>query len=64
LEYKIKEYRLEKGLSIEELAEKCGISRTYMNLIEIGKVENISTKVLVKIAKSLDKKIDDILILR
>ncbi|WP_300398241.1 helix-turn-helix transcriptional regulator [Faecalicoccus sp.] len=64
MEYKIKEYRLEKGLSIEELAEKCGISRTYMNLIEIGKVENISTKVLVKIAKSLDKKIDDILILR
>jgi len=64
LEYRIKEYRLEKGLSIEELAEKCGISRTYMNLIEIGKVENISTKVLVKIAKSLDKKIDDILILQ
>lgn len=64
MEYRIKEYRLEKGLSIEELAEKCGISRTYMNLIEIGKVENISTKVLVKIAKSLDKKIDDILILQ
>ena len=64
LEYRIKKYRLEKGLSITELAKKCGISREYMSLIESGKVENISTKLLVSIAKSLDKKIDDILILR
>ena len=64
LEYRIKQYRLEKGLSITELAKKCGVSREYMSLIESGKVPNISTRLLVNIAKSLDRKIDDILILQ
>lgn len=61
--YKIKEYRVEKGYSIQELADKVGISRTYMSQIENGKVENIGTKLLVAIARCLDKKVDDILFL-
>lgn len=61
--YKIEEYRKEKGYSIQELANKVGVSRTYMSQIENGKVSNISTKLLVAIAKALDKKIDDILFL-
>ena len=63
MKYKIKEFRLEKGLTIQELADKSGISRVYLSQIENGNVDNIGTKTLVSIAKSLDKKVDDILIL-
>lgn len=61
--YKIKEYRLEKGYTLQQLADDVGISRVYMGQIENGKVDNIGTKLLISIAKCLDKKIEDILIL-
>lgn len=63
MRYKIKEYRLEKGYSIQGMADMLGISRTYMSQIENGKVDNIGTKLLVSIAKCLDKKVEDILFL-
>lgn len=63
MKYKIKEYRLEKGYSIQAMANMLGISRTYMSQIENGKVDNIGTKLLVSIAKCLDKKVEDILFL-
>lgn len=61
MQYKIKEYREEKGYSISKLAAMVGVSRVYMSQIENGKVDNISTKLLVAIAKCLDKKVEDIL---
>ena len=64
MEYKIKEYRLKKGYSVSKLASIVGISRVYMSQIENGRVENISTKLLVAIAKCLDTKVEDILILK
>ena len=60
---RVKEFRKEKGLTIQELADRTGISRVYLNQIENGNVDNIGTKTLVSIAKSLDKKVEDILIL-
>lgn len=59
--YRIKEYRLKRGMTIEHLARAAGITRTYLSLIENGKADNISTKVLVRIASALDTKVDDLL---
>lgn len=33
----LRKYRLEKGLSQEELALRCGLERVYISLIERGK---------------------------
>lgn len=63
MRYKIKEYREKKGYSVSKLATMVGISRVYMSQIENGKVDNISTKLLVAIAKCLDRKVEDILFL-
>lgn len=48
---KIKELRLLKGLSQEQLAEKCNLSTSYISYIETGKkkinfsqLENLSTE--------------------
>lgn len=49
----IKKYRLEKGLSQEELADKAGLHRTYISLLE-RKKKNVSVKILEKIASALD----------
>ena len=61
--FKIKEHREEKGLTISQMAEIIGVSRVYLSQIENGKVDNIGTKLLLSIAKCLDKKVEDILFL-
>lgn len=61
--FKIKEHREEKGLTITQMAEIIGVSRVYLSQIENGKVDNIGTKLLLSIAKCLDKKVEDILFL-
>ena len=63
MQFKIKDYREEKGLTITEMAEIIGVSRVYLSQIENGKVDNIGTKLLLSIAKCLDKKVEDILFL-
>ena len=42
----IKSERLRKGISQEELAEKCDISRNSVSLIETGKINPTILKVL------------------
>ncbi len=49
----IKELRLSKHLSQEELAEICGLHRTYISDIERGN-RNVSIDNIEKIARSLD----------
>lgn len=61
MRYTIKEYRVQQGMTIKELAEKVGISRVYLSMIESGKADNISSKVLVNIASALGKKVDDLI---
>ena len=57
---RIRVLRLAAGISQEELAEKAGLHRTYIGMIERGE-KNITLKNLVKIAKALGKKASSLL---
>ena len=50
----VRKIRLERGLSQEELADRCGLHRTYISDIELGK-RNLSLENIERIAISLDK---------
>lgn len=58
--YAIKRFREEKGLSQEELAKKSGVSRNLIARLESGNLKKTSTETLFKLAKALDKKVNDI----
>lgn len=60
---KIRQLRIEKGLSQKTLGEKCGITQQAINRIEWGHA-NIDIKMLVKIANALDVKVFDLLDMR
>jgi transcriptional regulator with XRE-family HTH domain len=49
----VKKYRLEKGLSQEQLAEKAKLHRTYISAIERER-RNISIDNIQKISEALD----------
>ncbi len=51
----IRQKRREAGLTQEELAEKAGISISYIGKIEIG-LQEPGTKILLKLAKMLNIK--------
>lgn len=55
----IREIRINKGLSQEELAEKAGLHRTYIGMIERAE-RNITLMNIQKIANALDEKISNI----
>jgi len=50
---KLKQLRLEKGISQESLSLIAGLDRTYIPSIEKGK-RNVSITVIEKLAKALD----------
>lgn len=55
----IKEYRLQKGLSEEQLAAKCGISEHELKQLEAGEDINYSdTKLLERISSVLEVKLN------
>jgi transcriptional regulator with XRE-family HTH domain len=49
---RIRELRLEKGLSQEKLADACGLHRSHMGEIERGNV-NVTLSTLLAIAQKL-----------
>jgi transcriptional regulator with XRE-family HTH domain len=49
----IKSFRIQKGLSQEQLADKAGLHRTYISLLE-RKKKNVSVKILERIATALE----------
>jgi transcriptional regulator with XRE-family HTH domain len=57
---KIREKRLELGLSQEDLSNKTGLDRTYISGIERG-VRNPALKNLNKLAKALKISIDQLM---
>lgn len=60
MEYKIREFREERHMSQQELAEKSGVSRATLSGLENGKIEVTTTETLIKIATALEKKVSDI----
>lgn len=59
-DYKIKEYRERKNLSQTELARISGVSRSIIVGLETGTYTTTTTDTLLKIAKALDVKVQDI----
>lgn len=57
---KIREKRLEKGLSIQNLANAVGISHSHLYYIESKKVVP-SIDILIKITKAFDLELKDFL---
>jgi len=57
----IREIRKEKGISQENLALKCGLSRAYIYRLEAG-INSPTIKVLEKIAIILNVKVSDIVL--
>ncbi len=57
---RIREYRKELGISLEEMAKTVGISTGYLCHLERGTRRNPSTELMEKIAKTLGKKISEI----
>lgn len=51
--YKIKELRLKKGMTQEELARESGVNRTTIVQLENGENVNVTAKTLKKIALCL-----------
>lgn len=56
----IRKYRKEKGMKLEEMARKVGISTGYLCHLEKGTRKNPSTKLMEDIAKLLGKTIIEI----
>ena len=56
---RVRELRLEKGLSQEKFAAKCGLDRTYLGSVERGE-RNIALRNIEKIAKALGSTISDL----
>ncbi|MDI6802164.1 MAG: helix-turn-helix transcriptional regulator [Thermodesulfovibrionales bacterium] len=57
----IRTYREAKNLSQEQLADLCGLHRTYISHVECGK-RNVSVENIQKIAQALRVKISDLFI--
>lgn len=58
---KIKELRLKKNLSQDELARKADVPYTTLTKIEIGVIKKPSVFVIAKIAKALDISLDQLI---
>ncbi|ANR81195.1 transcriptional regulator [Kosakonia sacchari] len=59
---RVKSLRLERGLSQEAFADKCGLDRTYISGIERG-VRNPTLEVIAVIADGLGINLSDLFVL-
>lgn len=57
---RIRKYRKESGMSLDEMAKTVGISTGYLCHLERGTRRNPSTELMEKIAKTLKKTIPEI----
>ncbi|MBO8168741.1 MAG: helix-turn-helix transcriptional regulator [Thermoanaerobacteraceae bacterium] len=58
---RIAEMRRKAGLTLEELAKKCGSTKQYIGALEKGQKENPSAKLLYQIAKELNTTVEYLL---
>lgn len=59
----LREKRLEKGLTLQQLAELSSVHYVKIHQIETGKIkpENIALKNAIKLAKALECSVEDLL---
>lgn len=57
---KIRKIRLQKSLTMKELAKKAEISVSYLSLLEKGKRKNPSKEIMKKISKALEANVVEI----
>lgn len=50
----IKKYRMAKGMTLTELAERSNVSKSYLNNLERNKKNNPSINVLFRLSKELN----------
>lgn len=60
MQYRIKEFREEMGMTQVELSRKSNVSRAIISGLESGTVSVTTTDTLSKIAFALGKKVSDI----
>lgn len=58
---RVQQLRLKKGLSLSELAERAGVSKSYLSTIERDVQSNPSIQFLEKIAAVLNVPVDSLL---
>lgn len=56
----MREIRIAQGMTLEELAEKTGISVGYLSHLEIGTRNNPSISSMNKIAEALGKTVSEV----
>ncbi len=56
---KVRDRRLEEGLSQEKLAQAVGISRNYLSQIERGQATNLSWQVMERLTSILGLKVEE-----
>lgn len=59
IEILLKEKRKQKNLTLVQLAERTGISKTHINDIE-NNLKEPSLSIMIRIAKALDVKIEEL----
>ena len=57
---RIKAFRMRQGMSQEQLAERCGLSKTHMSHMETGGTKS-STPAFIAVANALYVTLDDLL---
>lgn len=57
---KIKELRLNRGLSQEELSNISKVSRPLISRLENNKRDDVSFSIMRKISKALNKKVEEV----
>lgn len=58
---RIKKYRLQKGISLTELAERADVAKSYLSSIERNIKSNPSIQFLEKVSKELEVSVDALL---
>lgn len=51
---KIRSMRKERGLTLNQLADQSGVSKSYISYVERGLQKNPSIEILSKLAKAMD----------
>jgi len=62
MKFRIRELRKQRRLTLVELAEKAGISRSYLNELELG-AKTINAARLEQVARALDVPVEDLFVL-